>query len=93
MLCILRVCFLCSTVGWVSEIDYNLEWSVKFKVRQGNTRKGTKENGGRGDWGGADKLSLNWNERSWIGSEIKVQRAYTISTYRGLRKRIGWKRA
>lgn len=93
MLCILRVCFLCSAVGWVSEIDYNLEWSVKFKVRQGNTRKGTKENGGRGDWGGADKLSLNWNERSWIGSEIKVQRAYTISTYRGLRKRIGWKRA
>ena len=93
MLCILRVCFLCSAVGWVSEIDYNLEWSVKFKVRQGNTRKGTKENSGRGDWGGADKLSLNWNERSWIGSEIKVQRAYTISTYRGLRKRIRWKRA
>ena len=56
----------------MSEIDYDLEWSVKFKVRQGNTRMGTKENGGRGDWGGADKLNLNLNERSWTGNEINV---------------------
>ena len=66
------MCFLRSAVGWVSEIDYNLEWSDKFKVRQGNTRMGTKEDGGRGDCGGADKLNLNLNERSWTGNEINV---------------------
>ena len=48
------------------------EWSVKFKVRHGNTRKGTKENGGRGDWGGADKLNLSLNERGWTGNEINA---------------------
>lgn len=48
------------------------EWSVKFKERQRNTRMGTKENGGRGDWGGADKLNLNLNERNWTENEINV---------------------
>ena len=59
-------------MGWVSEIDYDLEWSVKFKVRQGNTRMGTKESGGRRDWGGADKLNLSLNERGWTGNEINA---------------------
>lgn len=66
------MCFLCCAVGWVSEVDYDLEWSVKFKVRQGNTRMGTKENGGRGDWGGADKLNLSLNERGWTRNEINA---------------------